>query len=164
MPCVSVCSLALVILPWAVLVSSLSVYNLHCDSQCMLDAANTNRFYGEKLKQAIYEPRPRDNITNSWCHLCHVIILPGGCLFYTLVSALARHQCARRSRGPFMQQFFFGDIHSHILPLFHALLWDRTVYIVCYGKRQVCSRNQEAGCYLGESSLLVNIWHLSILQ
>ena len=60
MPCVSVCFPALVILPWAVLVSSLSVYKLHCDSQCMLDAANSNRFYGEKLKQAVYEPRPCD--------------------------------------------------------------------------------------------------------
>ena len=60
----ALCPPALVILPWAVLVSILSVYKLHCDSQYMLDAANTNRFYGEKLKQAIYEPRPR----NMCCH------------------------------------------------------------------------------------------------
>ena len=33
--------------------SSLSVCKLHCDSQYKLDAANTNRFYGEKLKQAV---------------------------------------------------------------------------------------------------------------
>ena len=61
MHCVSVCSFpALVISPWAVLVSSLSVYKLHCDSQYVLDTANTNHFYGEKLKQAVCEPRPRD--------------------------------------------------------------------------------------------------------
>ena len=40
--------------------SSPSVCKLHCDSQYKLDAANTNRFYGEKLKQAVCEPRPCD--------------------------------------------------------------------------------------------------------
>ena len=32
-----------------------------------------------------------------------------------------------------------------------------------YGNRQICSRNQGASGYLGKSSLLTNVWHLSVL-
>ena len=42
--------------------SSLSVCKLHCDSQYKLDAANTNNFYGEKLKQTVCGPRPCDKL------------------------------------------------------------------------------------------------------
>ena len=42
------------------LVSSLSVYKLHCDSQYRAGCCQCQLFYGEKLKQAVYEPRPRD--------------------------------------------------------------------------------------------------------
>ena len=61
----------------AVLVSSLSVYKLHCDSQCMLDAANINRFYGEKLKQAIYKLRPHDMCCHgnrTWLELSYILV------------------------------------------------------------------------------------------
>ena len=40
------------------LVSSLSVYKLTVIASIELDAVNANRFYGEKLKQAVYEPNP----------------------------------------------------------------------------------------------------------
>ena len=40
-------------------VSSLPVYKLHCDSQYRAGCCQYQSFYGEKLKQAVYEPRPR---------------------------------------------------------------------------------------------------------
>ena len=36
----------------------MSVYKLTVIASIELDAVNANRFYGEKLKQAVYEPNP----------------------------------------------------------------------------------------------------------
>ena len=57
-----------------------------------------------------------------------VISLSGGCLFYTLVSAIARHRCARPPGGLFTWQAFFLVIFIVISGRFcRALWWDRTV-------------------------------------
>ena len=59
MPCVSVLFPCIChFLPWAVWCLACLYISCTVIASIELDAVNANRFYGEKLKQAIYEPNP----------------------------------------------------------------------------------------------------------
>ena len=60
MPCVSVLFPCIChFLPWAVWCLACLYISCTVIASIELDAVNANRFYGEKLKQAVCEPRPR---------------------------------------------------------------------------------------------------------
>ena len=61
MPCASVLFPFIChFLPWTVWCLACLYISHTVIANIELDAVNTNHFYGEKLKQAVYEPRPRD--------------------------------------------------------------------------------------------------------
>ena len=66
MPCVSVLFPCIChFLPWAVWCLVCLYISCTVIASIRLDTVNTNHFYGEKLKQAVYEPRPHNTCNTS---------------------------------------------------------------------------------------------------